>query len=209
MISLVSFPTPLLGFAAYSGTGKTTLLEKLIPLLVAQGLKIALVKHSHHDIEMDTPGKDSYRLRKAGASQVVLAGTHRSICFHEHEQAHDSDVSFTVTSVVLTPFDLESFSNAEFRDSSIPGLVPLMLNPPGTDALHHRYVLLRCISDDLTAEQASSRSVAFPRMCWKNANTRDTLTSSAKQEMPIPPRSGAPNRRLLGKLLGRCASRLR
>lgn len=92
MSLLENFPLPLLGFAAYSGTGKTTLLERIIPMLVGQGLRVALVKHSHHDIEMDKPGKDSYRLRKAGASQVVLAGTKRSICFHEYEQAHDSQL---------------------------------------------------------------------------------------------------------------------
>ena len=93
MTSVTQFPVPLLGFAAFSGTGKTTLIEQLIPLLIEHGLRIALVKHSHHDIEMDKPGKDSHRLRKAGASQVVLAGTHRSICFHEHQQAHDSQLS--------------------------------------------------------------------------------------------------------------------
>lgn len=92
MTSLEQFPLPLLGFAAYSGTGKTTLLEQLLPLLVKQGLRVALVKHSHHDIELDQPTKDSYRLRKAGASQLVLAGTTRSICFHEYEEAHDSQL---------------------------------------------------------------------------------------------------------------------
>ena len=118
MISLVSFPTPLLGFAAYSGTGKTTLLEKLIPLLVAQGLKIALVKHSHHDIEMDKPGKDSYRLRKAGASQVVLAGTHRSICFHEHKQAHDSEL--TEQLALLNTQNLDLVLVEGYRDQPFP-----------------------------------------------------------------------------------------
>ena len=68
MSYLTDFPIPLLGFAAFSGTGKTTLLEKLIPILVENNLRVALIKHSHHDIEMDKPGKDSYRLRKAGAS---------------------------------------------------------------------------------------------------------------------------------------------
>jgi molybdopterin-guanine dinucleotide biosynthesis protein MobB len=92
MTRLTTFPVPLLGFAAFSGTGKTTLLEQLIPLLVEKNVRIALVKHSHHNIEMDKPGKDSYRLRQAGASQVVLAGTHRSICFYEHEEAHDSEL---------------------------------------------------------------------------------------------------------------------
>ena len=90
MTNLNDFPVPLLGFSAFSGTGKTTLLEKLIPLLVEKGLRIALVKHSHHDIELDSPTKDSYRLRKAGAHQVVLAGTHRSILFHENESVKDS-----------------------------------------------------------------------------------------------------------------------
>ena len=93
MSALINFPVPLLGFAAFSGTGKTTLLEQLIPLLTKQGLNVALVKHSHHDIEMDKPGKDSYRLRKAGASQVVLAGTRRSILFSEYGEQRDSTLS--------------------------------------------------------------------------------------------------------------------
>jgi len=89
MFELNNFPVPLLGFAAYSGTGKTTLIEKLIPLLTAQGINIGLVKHSHHDIEMDKPGKDSYRLRKAGASQVVLASPFRTIIFKEQPQQNE------------------------------------------------------------------------------------------------------------------------
>ena len=68
---------PLLGFVAFSGTGKTTLLTKLIPLLKKQGLRVALIKHSHHQFEIDKPGKDSYRLRQAGADQVVIAAKKR------------------------------------------------------------------------------------------------------------------------------------
>nr|EIQ9634091.1 molybdopterin-guanine dinucleotide biosynthesis protein B [Escherichia coli] len=64
---------PLLGIAAYSGTGKTTLLKKLIPQLNARGIRIALIKHTHHDMDVDTPGKDSYELRKAGAEQTLVA----------------------------------------------------------------------------------------------------------------------------------------
>ena len=58
-------PKPMLGFAAFSGTGKTTLLEKLIPQLVEDGIRIAMVKHAHHAFDIDKPGKDSHRLRKA------------------------------------------------------------------------------------------------------------------------------------------------
>ena len=68
---------PLLGFCAYSGTGKTTLLGRLIPRLKAHGLRIALLKHAHHSFDIDHPGKDSYELRKAGADQVLIASSHR------------------------------------------------------------------------------------------------------------------------------------
>lgn len=64
---------PLLGITAYSGTGKTTLLKKLIPLLQQANIKVALIKHSHHDMDIDIPGKDSYELRKAGATQTIVA----------------------------------------------------------------------------------------------------------------------------------------
>lgn len=118
MTYLTQYPVPLLGFAAFSGTGKTTLLEQLIPLLCEKGLSIGLVKHSHHDIEMDKPGKDSYRLRKAGASQVVLAGTQRSIYFHEYEQAHDSKLSEQLQLLQTDKLDLVLVEG--FRDEAFP-----------------------------------------------------------------------------------------
>ena len=68
---------PMLGFAAFSGTGKTTLLTQIIPILKQQGLRIGSIKHSHHNFQIDQPGKDSFRLREAGASPVMLVSTHR------------------------------------------------------------------------------------------------------------------------------------
>ena len=68
---------PVLGFAAFSGTGKTTLLTQIIPILKHHGLRIGLIKHSHHNFQIDQPGKDSFRLREAGASPVMLVSTHR------------------------------------------------------------------------------------------------------------------------------------
>ncbi|RMG56177.1 MAG: molybdopterin-guanine dinucleotide biosynthesis protein B [Gammaproteobacteria bacterium] len=82
-------PLPLLGFAAWSGTGKTTLLERLIPLLRAEGLRIALVKHAHHRFDIDQPGKDSYRLRAAGAGQVLVCSAQRSALVVEHPEPRD------------------------------------------------------------------------------------------------------------------------
>lgn len=65
--------TPVLGFAAYSGTGKTTLLLELIPRLKAHGISVGMVKHAHHSFEIDKPGKDSFELRKAGAEKMLIA----------------------------------------------------------------------------------------------------------------------------------------
>lgn len=77
---------PIIGFAAYSGTGKTTLLVQLLPLLRQRGLNIAVVKHAHHDFDTDHPGKDSYELRKAGARQMLVGSSRRSALITEHEQ---------------------------------------------------------------------------------------------------------------------------
>jgi molybdopterin-guanine dinucleotide biosynthesis protein B len=68
---------PVVGFAAFSGTGKTTLLTQLIPLFKQRGVRVGLIKHSHHDFAVDRPGKDSYRLRAAGASPVMLVSKYR------------------------------------------------------------------------------------------------------------------------------------
>ncbi len=76
-MSFASLRVPILGFAAYSGTGKTTLLRKLLPLLRARGLRVAVVKHAHHTFDTDVPGKDSYELRRAGAVQMLVASRHR------------------------------------------------------------------------------------------------------------------------------------
>lgn len=63
----------MLGISGYSGSGKTTLLEKLLPHLQAKGLRVAVIKHSHHNTQIDKVGKDSWRMKEAGATQVMLA----------------------------------------------------------------------------------------------------------------------------------------
>jgi len=71
------------GFAGYSGSGKTTLIENIIPVLVSQGIRVSLIKHAHHAFDVDRPGKDSYRHRQAGASEVMLTSAKRWILMHE------------------------------------------------------------------------------------------------------------------------------
>ncbi|HCD63760.1 MAG TPA: molybdopterin-guanine dinucleotide biosynthesis protein B [Alphaproteobacteria bacterium] len=75
----------LFGLAGWSGSGKTTLAEQLITELTAQGLNMATIKHAHHEFDADTPGKDSWRHRKAGAAQVLVSSAIRSAHFVEHQ----------------------------------------------------------------------------------------------------------------------------
>jgi molybdopterin-guanine dinucleotide biosynthesis protein B len=72
------------GIAGYSGSGKTTLIERVLPHLAARGLSVAVVKHTHHDFDIDRPGKDSWRAREAGATAVLLASDHRTAVLTEH-----------------------------------------------------------------------------------------------------------------------------
>ena len=67
----------VLGVAGWSGSGKTHLLTRLIPLLVVRGLKVATLKHAHHGFDVDQPGKDSYAHRAAGASEVIVSSAQR------------------------------------------------------------------------------------------------------------------------------------
>ena len=73
----------IFGFAGFSGSGKTTLIERLIPMFVDRGLRVSLIKHAHHSFDVDQPGKDSYRHRHAGASEVLITSSRRWVLMHE------------------------------------------------------------------------------------------------------------------------------
>ena len=73
----------IIGLAGWSGSGKTTLLSKVIPRIVARGLKVSTVKHAHHSFDMDRPGKDSHAHRMAGATEVLVGSAGRWAIVHE------------------------------------------------------------------------------------------------------------------------------
>jgi molybdopterin-guanine dinucleotide biosynthesis adapter protein len=73
----------IFGFAGWSGSGKTTLIEQLIPRFVKRGLKVSMIKHAHHSFDVDQPGKDSYRHRAAGCSEVMVVSNLRWVLMHE------------------------------------------------------------------------------------------------------------------------------
>lgn len=94
----------VLGITGWSGAGKTTLLKRLIPLLVERGLRVATLKHAHHDFDVDTPGKDSYEHRRAGASEVIVASSRRWVQMHELSGAEEPGLADLLRRV--SPCDL-------------------------------------------------------------------------------------------------------
>jgi molybdopterin-guanine dinucleotide biosynthesis adapter protein len=92
------------GLAGWSGSGKTTLLVRLLPLLVGQGVRVSTVKHAHHSFEVDQPGKDSYRHREAGATEVVVSSARRWALIHELRDEPEPSLGELLQR--MTPVDL-------------------------------------------------------------------------------------------------------
>lgn len=97
---------PLLAISAWSGTGKTTLLKQLIPLLLARNIRPGLIKHTHHDMDIDTPGKDSYELRKAGAAQTIVASQQRWALMTETPESPPLSLPYLVSRMDPSRLDL-------------------------------------------------------------------------------------------------------
>lgn len=124
---------PILGFVAPSGTGKTTLLKTLISLCKAKNIRLAVIKHSHHDFEIDTPGKDSYELRKAGAEQMLIASRYRWALISE-SRCDASDVDLNTLLLQLDQKQLDLILVEGFKQEHFPK-IELVRGP------HHRLSL--------------------------------------------------------------------
>lgn len=94
----------IIGLAGWSGSGKTTLMTKVIPLLVRRGLKVATIKHAHHEFDVDRPGKDSWLHREAGAGEVLVASSRRWALIHELRGEPEPPLAELLTK--LAPADL-------------------------------------------------------------------------------------------------------
>jgi len=103
------------GIAGHSGMGKTTLLERLVPELRSRGLSVSLIKHSHKSIDIDRPGKDSYRLRESGCNEVVLLGNERWALMHELRGAQEPSVEYLLGRLQVCDIVLiEGFKDGHF-----------------------------------------------------------------------------------------------
>ncbi len=143
-MNLSDFARPVLGFSAFSGSGKTTLLEKLIPVLKSEGLRILLIKHSHHDFELDKPGKDSYRLRHAGADQIMLASQYRTAWIKEEDGVSEPQLAVLLSRLDVSEFDLVLVEG--FRHEAITKIEihRPALNTPMLCAQDERIIAVAC-----------------------------------------------------------------
>lgn len=94
----------VIGLAGWSGAGKTTLIVKLIPHLIARGLSVSTLKHAHHRFDLDHPGKDSFRHREAGAREVLVVSARRYALLHENAEGEAQDLADLLSK--MAPVDL-------------------------------------------------------------------------------------------------------
>lgn len=137
---LTNAKVPIIGFAAFSGTGKTTLLTQLIPVFNQKGMRVGLIKHSHHSFQIDQPGKDSFRLREAGASLVMLVSTHRRAIITEFQEIKEPDLDEQLLAFDQSGLDLilvEGFKRARFPKIELhrPSLAKPLLYPDDPDII--------------------------------------------------------------------------
>ena len=132
------------GFAGWSGSGKTTLIEALVPRLTARGLRVSLVKHAHHDFDVDRPGKDSWRHRMAGCTEVLVTSAARFALIHELRGA--PELSLADALARLAPCDLALVEG--WKRESVPKL-EVWRPSVGKPALHPADPWVRGVATDV------------------------------------------------------------
>lgn len=160
----MTYHLPILGFSAWSGVGKTTLLEKLIPQLSKSGIRVGLIKHAHHQFDIDKPGKDSYRLRKAGANPVLIISDQRFALMCETASAEDASLEQALA-VIPGDADFDLLLVEGFKNADIPKIVLMRQDGASERAaplpLSERHVIaLAC--DDLTRKNLKSAKLQKP-----------------------------------------------
>jgi molybdopterin-guanine dinucleotide biosynthesis protein B len=119
----------LIGFAGWSGSGKTTLVASVLPVLTARGWRVSTIKHAHHAFDIDQPGKDSYRHRAAGATEVMISSGNRWALMHELRGAPEPELDELLSH--LSPVDLVIIEG--FKHSAYPKIEvhrPAVGKPP-------------------------------------------------------------------------------
>lgn len=167
MVGRVSAMFPVLGIAAWSGTGKTTLLTQLLPRLREAGLHVGVIKHAHHNFDVDQPGKDSYRLRSAGASPMLVASQQRFALMQETPGQEEPDLDALLAMMAHHQPDLVIVEG--FKAWPIPKLV-----------LYRKGIGEASILDDATVQavalDAETPVKLSPSVAELNLNDLDAIT---------------------------------
>jgi molybdopterin-guanine dinucleotide biosynthesis protein B len=159
------------GFAGYSGSGKTTLIEQLIPRFVAQGLRVSLIKHAHHAFDVDQPGKDSYRHRHAGASEVLVTSSRRWVLMHELRG--EAEPTFDAQLAHLAPCDLLLVEG--FKHAPIPKL-EVWRSATGEGLLHPNDPHIVAVASDATLDT---------RLPWLDLNDVDGIAGFIRNHLAL------------------------
>jgi molybdopterin-guanine dinucleotide biosynthesis protein B len=117
--------TKIVGIVGWKNNGKTTLIERLVALFAGEGLRVATIKHAHHDFDIDHPGKDSWRHRQAGAREVLITSQKRWALLHEN--GADAEPTLEDLLVRLSPADLVIVEGFKHHDHP---KIEVVLAPP-------------------------------------------------------------------------------
>lgn len=158
----------VVGFAGYSGSGKTTLVEQLIPVLRREGQRVSVLKHAHHQFDIDRVGKDTYRHRQAGAYEVVVASSKRLALMREFDQPTELSVHHLIAELD----DSVDWALVEgFKDSDLPK-IEVWRAQAGKPA--------RYMNDDFIVAIATDSSALLPHVTQRpvlNLNDADAVVA--------------------------------
>ncbi|MFG6667359.1 molybdopterin-guanine dinucleotide biosynthesis protein B [Halomonas sp. HNIBRBA4712] len=161
-MSLTPRAFPVLGVAAWSGTGKTTLLTALLPRLRELGLNVGVIKHAHHAFDIDKPGKDSYRLREAGAAPMLVASSQRYALMQETPGREAPDLDHLLSLMAAHQPDLVIVEG--FKQAALPKLV-LYRDGIGDSAILQSEYL---VAAALKGEVGETFNASIPRLNLDN-----------------------------------------
>jgi len=159
---------PVFGFAASSGTGKTTLAKKVIHDLCRRGLRVAVIKHAHHDFDVDVPGKDSYELRKAGAVQTLVSSSRRLALVTELAGSPEPSLSDLLSQLDPSRIDLVLVEGFKFE--AIPKLEIRRSGHRSTPLASRDEDVIAIVTDD-SALVSETEAAALPALDLNDTGT--------------------------------------
>ena len=142
----------IIGFAAFSGTGKTTLIKKIVSILSKKKYTVSVIKHAHHNFDLDQPGKDSYEIRKSGAENILISSEKRWALIHENK--NNQELSLEDLLNILGNIDSDIILVEGFKKENFPK-IELYREEIGKDILFYndKNIVAFATDEDINIEQ--------------------------------------------------------